>query len=126
MAIGRVFKRKWKKPDGTTGESRFYSISYPWQGGERVESSRLESESQARALLKQRLAEIGRGRFVPNQDRVYISDLLELLKADYRANNQRSLQDALWKLTPVLNYFEGWKVKAITVDKINAYVTFRL
>ncbi|HEY5542147.1 MAG TPA: tyrosine-type recombinase/integrase [Candidatus Binatia bacterium] len=126
MAIGRVFKRKWKKPDGTMGESRFYSIAYPWQGETRVESSRLESESQARALLKQRLAEMGRGTFVPNQDRVYISDLLELLKADYRANNQRSLQDALWKLTPVLNYFEGWKVKAITVDKINAYVTFRL
>ena len=116
----------WMSRQGTSGESRFYSISYPWQGGDRVKSSRFERESQARALLNQRLTEIGRGTFVRNQDRVYISDLLELMKADYRANNQRSLQDALWKLTPVLNYFEGWKVKAITVDKINAYVSFRL
>jgi len=124
--LGRIFKRSWKKPDGTVAVSPNYSIALFYDGRERVESAKTESEVRARALLRRRIEEMSRGEFKPSQDKVYLRDLLDLLKADYRNNNQRSLQDALWKITPLSAYFEGWKVKAITYDRISAYTQFRL
>lgn len=125
MSIGRIFKRQYKRVDGIIGQSKNYSIAFWADGRERVESAHTESESKAKARLRQRMQEIGRGEYA-GHDRVYLTDLLELLKADYQANNQRSLQDALWKITPLLRYFDLMKVKMITYDKIAAYTRYRL
>ena len=67
MAVGRVFKRAWKLPDGTIKESPNYSIAYWFRGRERVESAKTDSEAKARALLRRRLEEIGKGAYALRQ-----------------------------------------------------------
>lgn len=126
MGLGRIFKRRWKKPDGSGAESKYWSIGYPFKGAERVESSRSESEVIARRLLKQRLEEIGRGSYVSNQERVYFEDLVKLLKIDYAAHDRRSLSGALWKIKPLEESFGGMKAKTITATRIQVYVIERL
>src|SRR6266705_1956510 len=125
MAIGRVFRRTWKRPDGTIAESRFWSIAFPYRSREKVESSRLESESQARALLRNRLQEIGRGYYAPRQNRFFVEDMLELLRVDYVRKKNRSWEDAEYKIRPLKAYFQHWRAKDIDIEKIGKYIDHR-
>ena len=71
-SLGRVFRR-----------GKFYWIAYYIHGVEHRESSRSPRESEAKGLLKKRLAEIGQGVFTGSQEeRVIIDDLLDALEAD--------------------------------------------
>jgi site-specific recombinase XerD len=125
MAIGRVFRRTWKRPDGTVAQSRFFSIAFPFRGRERVESSRLESESQAKALLRQRLQEIGRGSYAPQQDRFFFADMRELLRTDYVRKKNRSWTDADEKTRPLKAYFEHTRARNIDNEAIGKYIDHR-
>src|ERR1043166_3877770 len=120
--LGRWFKRHWKKPDGTAGESKYYSISFPFEGKTRIQATAATTEAAARKELLKKLEEIGRGDYAPGQSQVVIEDLVELLKADYRNNALRSLDDALKKLKPVLAHFRGWRVVNITIQKIDRFI----
>ncbi len=124
--IGKTFKRKVRQPDGTMGESKHLWISFPFHGKTRRESAHVETEAEARKVLKRRLEEIGRRSYKPNQDRVTLDDLVDLLKADYRNNALLSLNDALKKLKAPLAFFKGYRVSAITVQMVDVYVDERL
>jgi site-specific recombinase XerD len=123
MGIGRVFKRTWKRPDGTVAESRFWSIAFPFRRRERVESTRVESETQANKLLRKRLEEIG--RYVPKEDRFFFLDMFELLRLDYVRKKNRSWKDADEKIRPLKTYFEHWRARDIDLDAINRYIDHR-
>jgi site-specific recombinase XerD len=125
MAIGRVFRRTWKRPDGTIAQSRFFSIAFPFRGREKVESSRLESESQAKALLGRRLKEIGRGSYAPQQDRFFFRDMWELLRVDYVRKKNRSWDDAELKIRPLKAYFEHTRGRDIDNEAIGKYIDHR-
>jgi site-specific recombinase XerD len=125
MAIGRVFKRKWKRPDRTTAESRFFSIAFPFRGREKVESTHFESESQARGVLRQRLQEIGRGSYAPQQDRFFFPDMVEMLRVDYVRKKNRSWESVEHKIKPLNAYFENWRAKEIDNDRLGKYVDHR-
>src|SRR5262245_33214316 len=123
--IGRVFKRTYKRDDGSIAESSHYSIEFPHAGKTHREATNATTDSQARLILKRRLDEVGRGSFAPGQDKIYLKDLVELLEAHYRANNRRSLQDVLWKLKAPLSFFANRAVPSIDIRLINAFVKYR-
>jgi hypothetical protein len=89
--FGRIFRRTWKKPDGTITELPTWWVEYYQNGAQRRESSHSEKYSDAETLLKRRQAEITMGT-APRVglDRVKASALLDLLLADYELN-QKSL-----------------------------------
>src|SRR5437660_806392 len=68
-------------------------IEYWHRGQQFRESSGSGREGVAAKLLKKRLQEIGRGRFVgPSEERVLLTDLLDGLTVDYELNGRRSLK----------------------------------
>jgi hypothetical protein len=79
--VGRVFQR------GSDWWIAFYH-----RGKEIRQSSRCESEAQARKLLKKRFGERSAGRFIPDEERVTFDDLVTDLKNDYQVNGKRSLK----------------------------------
>jgi hypothetical protein len=95
MAVGRVFKRTWKLPDGTVKQSPHYSIAYWFRGRERVESAKTNSETKARALLRCRLEEIGKGAYALRQHKFFYTDMVDLMKADYIRKGNRSWEDVV-------------------------------
>ena len=127
MGVGKVFRRQWKRKDGTIAESRFFSIGFPHKGRERVESSKSESEGVAWKLLRSRLEEIGRGDWVPGQQRVRFETLIDLLKADYtRKKNRFWDSTVIHKLKPLEARFDGWLCSRIDITAIDKWVKDQL
>ena len=56
--LGRIYKPKVKRKDGTLYESPVWWIAFYHRGKELRESSHEESETKAKKLLKKRLGEI--------------------------------------------------------------------
>ena len=86
--VGRVFQR------GSDWWITFYH-----RGKEIRQSSRCESEAQARKLLEKRVGERSAGRFIPDEERVTFDDLVTDLKNDYQVNGKRSLKRSatIWR-----------------------------
>ena len=85
----------------TIKESPNYSIAYWFRGHERVESAKTDSETKARALLRRRLEEIGKGAYALRQEKFYYTDMVELMKADYKRKGNRSWEDVEHKIKPL-------------------------
>ena len=126
MAVGRVFKRTWKLPDGTIQESPNYSIAYWFRGHERVESAKTDSATKARALLRRRLEEIGKGAYALRQEKFYYSEMVELMKADYKRKGNRSWEDVEHKIKPLAVSFEFTRAADIDLTKINKHIDRRI
>ena len=126
MAVGRIFKRRWKLPDGTIKESPNYSIAYWFHGRERVESAKTDSETKAKALLRRRLEEIGKGAYALRQEKFYYSQMVELIKADYKRKGNRSWEDVKHKIKPLGVSFEFTRSADIDLAKINQHVDRRI
>lgn len=126
MAVGRVFKRTWKLTDGTVRESPNYSIAYWFRGRERVESAHTDSEAKAKALLRHRLQEIGKGAYALQQDKFFYSDMIELIKADYVRKKNRSWEDVFHKIKPLTASFEHTRARDIDLEKINRHIDRRI
>jgi integrase len=126
MAVGRVFKRRWKLPDGTIKESPNYSIAYWFRGHERVESAKTDSETKARALLRRRLEEIGKGAYALRQEKFYYTDMVELMKADYKRKGNRSWEDVEHKIKPLAVSLEFTRAADIDLAKINKHIDRRI
>lgn len=113
--MGRIFKR-----------GSVYWIAYCYRGKERRESSRSDSESQARKLLKRRLGEIGTGRLVgPSEERLAFDDLAQILLTDYEINGKRSVESVRLSLRHLRNFFGLDRALDITADRVAKYVRDR-
>ena len=126
MAVGRIFKRTWKLPDGTVKESPNYSIAYWFRGRERVESTKTDSETKARALLRRRLEEIGKGAYALRQEKFLYTDMVDLMKADYIRKGNRSWEDVVPKIKPFVVSFEFTRAADIDLAKINKHIDRRI
>lgn len=126
MAVGRVFKRTWKLPDGTIQESPNYSIAYWFRGRERVESAHTDSESKANKLLAQRLGEIGKGVHALQQNKFFYADMVELMRLDYIRKKNRSWEDVFHKIKPLETSFAHARGRDIDIDKIDKHVDRRI
>lgn len=107
---------------------RIWWIAYWWRGRKIRESSRSTKRLDAERLLKRRIQEIGKGRFIDPraEERVRMADLFEAVVTDYKNNRRRSLDTLLDRLIPLRAAF-GLD-RAIDVDeaRIERYKADRL
>ena len=101
-------------------------IQYSHRGRVHRESSRSTKRVDATRLLKQRLGEIGMGRFVgPDPDRLTFEELMKLLTDDYAVNHRRSLQRTETCVKHLGAYFGDMRASEITTDEITRYMRSR-
>lgn len=114
--VGRTYRR-----------GAIWWIRYWHHGREYRESSGSAREVDAVRLLKQRLKEMGRGRFVgPSEDRVLLTDLFDALLVDYRNNGRKSLSSLPGRLAPLRAAFALDRAVDVTEDRIERYKAERL
>jgi integrase len=88
-------------------------IRYRVNGLQREESARTTDKAKAEALLKQRLADASAGDIDAAPQKVTIADLCELVKADYRLRQLRTLKGVEWKfnahIKDALGSLKAWR-----------------
>src|SRR5262245_36231600 len=113
--MGRHFKR-----------GRLWWIAYYYRGEEKREPTGSERESDAKNLLKKRLGEIGRGRFIgPKEERVAFEDMAADLLRDYETNAKKSLRSAKLSVHHLREYFGLDRALDIRTDKARSYMSKR-
>ncbi len=110
--MGRIFKR-----------GPVYWIAYSYRGKEYRESSRSESDSQARKLLKKRIGETSVGTFIgPNEERLTFEGMADMLLIDYQINGKRSIATLRGLIRHLSGSFGMTKAVDITADRIATYI----
>lgn len=126
--MGMIYRRKWKRADGTMAEGKTLWIKYYDRYGKPIrESTGSTKDADAKRLLKKREGEISSGK-VPGVyfDRVKFDELAEDYLTDYKINGKK-LEDAERYVEKHLRpFFGGMRVTEITTPKIQAYVKVRL
>ncbi len=113
--MGTVYKR---------GSVRW--ISYYHRGKQYRESSHSESEAQARRLLKKRLGEMGRGKFIgPAEEKVTFEEMAQDLLCDYKVNARKALSVIQFPTRHLKESFALDKALDITTDRVNAHISRR-
>ncbi len=113
--MGRIFKR-----------GSIYWIAYCFRGKEHRESSRSDSESQARKLLKKRIGEVANGHLIgPSEERLSFEDLAKMLIVDYEIIGKRSLESVRLSVRHLREFFGLDRAIDITADRIAKYVRER-
>lgn len=85
-----------------------------------------EGKRAAKDLLKKRLGEMGKGRFIgPRAEKVGFDELASLLKADYVSNGRKSLDRALRSTEHLRNAFGHMRALDIP-PRVGAYIADRL
>ena len=103
-------------------------LDYGFRGERYRESSRSHRKGDARALLKKRMEEMGRGQLVgPREERVTLEDLLGLVEDDYLVNGRKSWPRLKGTVRHLRDYL-GRNSRAIdiTTNRVNAYIRARL
>ncbi len=114
--LGRVYRR-----------GKNWWVQYSFRGQLYRESSGSEKDTAAAALLKRRLGEMGRGRFVgPNVERTTFEDLAKMLVDDYKVNERKSLDRAERSTEHLRGTFGSSRAVDITADRVTAYICSRL
>jgi integrase len=113
--MGRTFRR-----------GRIYWISFYHRGEEIRESSESESDSEARKLLKRRLAESQTGRFIFDEEKVTFEHLADGLITDYKLNNRRSLETAANNANHLRAFFGLDRAIDISIDRFTKYQLRRI
>lgn len=105
---------------------RIWWFRYSHRGRSYRESSRSTQRSTAVRLLKQRLGEIGQGRFAGlDPEKVTFGELMELLVADYVLNGRRSLRRTESSRKRLQAFFGDMRAVEITPDNILRYIRSR-
>ena len=105
-----------------------YWIRYWHRGQEFRESSESESETVARRLLKQRLAETGRrgGKFLgPVEERLRFEDLAQMLRDEYAVNERRSTRRIEGALKHLSQAFALARAVDIDAGRVSSYIAQR-
>ncbi len=126
--LGRVYQPRYR--DRKTGEKRTsptWWIDYSFRGTKYRESSQSNKRPDAVRLLKKRLGEIGRGRFIgPNLERTTFEDLAKIITDDYEVNGRRSKARMLTSLNALRKWFGLSLARDLTFDRLNSYTAGRL
>lgn len=123
--FGRIYRRTWKKPDGTTVELPTWWIEYYSGGAQRRESSKSEKYRDAEHLLKTRQSEMLSGTIAhPRAERTTVSDLLENLVSDYDLNG-KDVEWARYKVKRLQPFFGAMRAAAVGTTAITKYIAER-
>jgi integrase len=120
-------KVKRKRGEGSIYlRGRIWWIKYSVNGKVVHESSHSDKEAEARKLLRRRLGEIQLGQFIgPQAERVAISELADDVVADYRINEQDSLDKAERFAKRFKEYFGERKAHSLGTDSVRKYIDQR-
>jgi integrase len=124
--LGRIFKPRWKRKDGTYYESPHWWIGFYHRGEDIRKSSKSESEAEARKLLKRNVMAIESGKVLPREDKVKFDELAKDLENDYKVNGKRSLPDLSYRVGHLREFFGMDRAIDITTDRARAYQRKRL
>ena len=120
--MGCIFRPKLKSGK----RQSTYKIKYYVDGQEKVESTGVTSEAEAKRILKEREGRVATGRPIsPRADKILVNELVADLLNEYRANRRRSLdrlEDSLAHLCPV---FGHRRAQFVTTADVTAYVAKR-
>jgi hypothetical protein len=126
--LGRIYQPKYR--DRKTLEKRTsptWWIEYSFRGTKYRESSGSNKRQEAIRLLKKRLGEIGRGRFIgPDIERTTFEDLAKIITADYAIYSRRFNKRMLTSLNALRGMFKPSLARDITFDRLNTYIAKRL
>ena len=113
--MGSVYKR------GNTFWIKYYRAGKPYR-----ESSDSTKEGEAKRLLKLREGHIAEGKFSGLRvEKVLYDELAQDLINDYEVNGKKSLSRVKRSIIHLDRYFEGFKAKDITTDRIREYILRR-
>jgi integrase len=122
-----VFRRHWKRKDGTMYESPVWWIRYSHRGHEIKESAKTTSEKAAWKLLEQRQKERQRPTFIgPKEEKLTLDDLESKILADYKKHNRRSAATVKHCLKRVKAFFAFDRLVDIGTERIDQYQEARL
>jgi len=129
--LGRPFVRRHgppPKPGEQDTRPEHWWIAYYVNGNEIRESAgRSASRSDAKRLLKRRIAEVANGRFHGlKPERVTFDELAALLADDYATNGRRSLDRAELSIAHLRKKFGRARAVDITRAKVAGYIAGRL
>jgi len=114
-STGRIYKR-----------GSVFWIDYGFRGNRHRESSGSTKVSEAKALLRKRLAEMGGGRFVgPSEERLTFEHLAEMIVTDYKVNARRSTKRLATSLDHLRGFFGEDRALGITTDRVRLYIARR-
>lgn len=111
---GRIYKR------GNT-----WWIDYSFRGERHRESSGSTKKKDARALLQQRMREMGQGGPMVDEEEITFADLREIVVTDYKVNGKKSLPTVQRAFDHLEDTFKGWRAVDITTDRIKAHIAGR-
>src|SRR5207245_8926350 len=107
---------------------RLLGIAYWWRGEQKRESSGSSKPVDAERLLKRRLQELGKGRFIDPkaEERVQMNDLFDAVVVDYKNNERRSLATLEDRLIPLRAAFGLDRAVDVDEARIETYKAHRL
>jgi hypothetical protein len=124
--VGRIFKRKMRLADGSVVEDPILHMAFYHRGKEHRLSTGTTSEVLAKKMLKKRIEQLGRGRFVPNEERLTFEDLCKFVRDDYAVNDNRSTATLNFNIAHLEGFFKCERAVDITPDRVLAYQQKRL
>jgi len=124
--LGRIFKPRWKRKNGSFYESPNWWIGFYHRGKEIRESSQSQSEADAKRLLKRKVTAVAAGKVLPREDKLTFDELAKDIENDYRVNGKRTLADLSYRVGHLREFFGMDRAIDITTDRGRAYQRKRL
>lgn len=110
-------------PTGIYLRGRIYWVRYTARGTQVRESSHSPRRKAAEDLLKQRLGELGTGRFVgPAAERVPLAELGAAVLRDYETRELRGIATARQAVARLDAAFAGWRAIDVTTDAVEVFI----
>lgn len=122
--MGMVFRRKYRRKDGTVAETATYFIKYYVDGRPKVEPTETASFTKAKRMLQDREGKVAAGEEpAPSTTRkTTFAELAALVVADYRLREHRSVDAVERRLKlHILPAFGAWRAAAIKSDDLTRY-----
>lgn len=111
-----VFQRGWT-----------WWIQYHWRGQRYRETTGSTVRTDAIKLLRQRMAEMGKGQLRgPDLEKTTFADLVQMVRDDYAVNQRRSVRRLNTSLKVLEVAFKHARACDLTLDRLNRYVSDRL
>jgi integrase len=116
----------------TSGTGRLYQrgetwwVDYGFRGQRHRESTGSTKKADAVKLLRKRMAEMAAGKVMRNEEKVTLAEILELVVADYIAQDRRSLRRLKLAIRHVQDFFGPARALDVTTTRMNRYVDSRL
>lgn len=115
----------------SSGTGRIYRrgnvwwIDYSFRGERHRESSGSTKKKKAKALLRQRMEEMGQGGPMVDEEEVTFSDLRDVVETDYKVNGKKSLDRVQLAFDHLEDHFKGTRAVDLTTDRVKRYIAAR-